>query len=174
MDIRQQAVTGVIAPDTAEARIREVWPSVAQYKGVAALGKWLTRTIILAPVGWLVMSGAYFGKLLPWVPLLNRVLPEMTRYTLTNRRLMIRKGWRGAVEKEIPLAEIDDVRLVPGSVDDFFRAADVEIISQGQAVLTLPGVPDPESFRHAILNACMAWVPGKAKTLPFIAASAVK
>jgi hypothetical protein len=125
----------------------------------------LTRTIVLAPLAWLIMSAAYFGKVLPFA---------MTRYTLTNRRVMIRKGWSGTPAKELALAQIDDVRLVPGSVDDFFRAADLEILSQGQVALTLPGVPDPESFRHAILHAATAWVPGKAKNLPFIAASAVK
>src|SRR5687768_7695572 len=135
MNIRQQAVTGVISPETAEARIREVWPSVARSRGLAALGKALTRTIILAPLGWLIMSAAYFGKLLPIA---------MTRYAVTNRRVMIRKGWKGTPIKEVTLAQIDDVRLVPESVDDFFRAADLEIISQGQVVLTLPGVPDPE------------------------------
>lgn len=162
MDIRLQAVTGVIPPETAEARIREVWPSVARSRGIAALGKALTRTIILAPLGWLIMSAAYFGKLLPLA---------MTRYTLTNRRIMIRKGWGGIPEKEVALAQIDDVRLVPDSIDDFFRAADLEIISQGRVALTLPGVPDPESFRHVILSAATAWVPGRAKHLPFIAAS---
>jgi len=165
MDIRQQAVTGVIPPEVAEARIREVYPSVARSGGAASLGKALTRTIILAPLAWLIMSLAYFGKVLPL---------SMTRYTLTNRRVMIRKGWSGAPSQEIPLAQIDDVRLNPASVDDFFRSADLEIISQGRVALTLPAVPDPESFRHAILHASTAWVPGKAKTLPFIAASAAK
>jgi len=98
----------------------------------------------------------------------------MTRYLLTNRRVLIRKGWSGTPRQEIPLAQIDDVRLNPASLDNFFRSADLEIISQGRVALTLRAVPDPESLRHAILNACTAWVPGKAKTLPFIAASAVK
>ncbi|MCS7044973.1 MAG: PH domain-containing protein [Gemmataceae bacterium] len=165
MDIRHQAVTGVIAPELAEARIREVYPSVARCSAVASLGKMLTRTIIGAPLAWLLMSACYFSKVLP---------VTMTRYTLTNRRLMIRKGWKGIVKSEVPLSQIDDVRLAPGSVNDFFRAADLEIISQGQVVMRLAGVPDPESFRHAILSACSAWVPGKAKNLPFLAASAAK
>ena len=165
MDIRLQAVTGVIAPETAEARIRETWPSVARAGGIASLGKALTRTIILAPLGWLIMSVAYFGKLLPIF---------MTRYTLTNRRLMIRKGWKGTPSHEIPLAQIDEVRMVTDANSDFFRAANLEIVSQGRVALTLAGVPDAESFRHAIVNACTAWVPGKAKDLPFIAASAAK
>jgi hypothetical protein len=165
METRQQAVTGLTPPDSAEAKIRETWPSVARASGIASLGKILTRTIILAPIAWLIMSAAYFGKLLPFF---------MTRYTLTNRRLMIRKGWKGTPSQEIPLAQIDEVRLVTDANSDFFRAANLEIVSQGRVAMTLAGVPDPESIRHAILNACNAWVPGKTKSLPFLAASAAK
>jgi hypothetical protein len=87
---------------------------------------------------------------------------------------MIRKGWKGVPRQEVPLADIDEIRLVTDANSDFFRAANLEIVHQGRVVLTLLGVPDPESFRHAILNAANAWVPGKSKSLPFIAASATK
>src|SRR5580704_10305842 len=102
-DVRQQAVTGVFSPHEREAKIRESWPSVARVPAVANLGRLLTRTIILAPLAWLLMSGVYFAKLLPFL---------MRRYTLTNRRLMIRRGWNGKAAHEVPLDKIDDVRLV--------------------------------------------------------------
>lgn len=157
----QQPVTGVIPPQLAEARIREIWPSVASVPAVAGLGRALTGTIILAPLAWLVMSAVYFGKLLPGL---------MRRYTLTNRRLMIRHGWAATVGAEVALKDIDDVRAVPDANSPFFRAATLEVISGGKTVLTLPGVPDPESFRQLILSARNAWVPEKARTLPFIPA----
>lgn len=165
MDIRQQAVTGVVPPEIAEARVREVWPSVASAPAIAALGLKLTNTIILAPLGWLIMSLTYFAKLLPFT---------MRRYALTNRRLMIRSGWAAAPSKEIALDKIDDVKLIRDGNTEFFRAANLDIISGGQTVMTLPGVPDPEGFRHAILHTRNAWVPAKAKTQPFLPASSVK
>ena len=165
MDIRLQAVSGVIAPEWSEALIREIYPSVARYPAIAAIGAKLTRTIILAPLAWILMVGAYFGKVAPFF---------MRRYTLTNRRLMIRAGWKGMPIKEVTLAQIDDVRLVPDANTLFFRAATLEIIGGGQYLLTLPGVPDPESFRHAILDARNAWVPEKTKLTPFLPASAAK
>lgn len=165
IDFRQLAVTGVVPPEMDEARIREVWPSVASSAGVAGLGRALTRTIILAPLAWLLMSGAYFGKVLPFLA---------RRYTVTNRRVMIRKGWKGIVQQEVALGKIDDVRLKSDDNTDFFRAATLEIISDGQLAMTMPGVPDPESFRQTILNARNAWVPGMAKRWPFLAASAAK
>jgi uncharacterized membrane protein YdbT with pleckstrin-like domain len=165
VDYRQQAVTGVIPPDVGEAKIREVWPSVASVSLVAGLGQKLTRTIVLAPLAWLIMSAVYFGKLLPFAA---------SRYTLTNRRLMIRRGWKGTPSHEVPLARIEEVRVVNDAHSDFFRAGTLEIVEGGKVVLTLPGTPEAEGFRIAILSARNAWVPGKAKTMPFIAASAAK
>jgi Bacterial PH domain len=155
------AVTGLVPPLLAEARIREAWPSVQSMPALASLGRALTRTIILAPLAWILMSGIYFGKLMPIVG---------RRYTLTNRRVMVRKGWSCAVGQEVALADIDDVRVVLDANSDFFRAGNLEIISKGQVAMTLRGVPEPEGFRHAILNSCNAWVPNRAKG-PFLAAT---
>lgn len=160
-----QSVTGITPPDLGEARVREVYPSVARNAGIAALGRALTATIIGAPIAWLIMSGLYFAKLLPLF---------MRRYTLTNRRVMIRAGWKGTPAGEVALADIDDVKLVTDGNSDFFRAGNLEIVSGGKTALTLAGVPEPEGFRQAILNTRNAWAPGKAKTLPFISASAVQ
>lgn len=165
VEVRQQAVTGVVPPQVAEARIREAWPSVAATPGLASLGRALTATIVLAPLAWLLMSVAYFGKLLPFLA---------CRYTLTNRRLMIRKGWAATPTGEIALADIDDVRVVTDANTEFFRAGNLEIVSKDRVVLTIAGVPEPDSFRIAILNARNAWAPERAKSLPFIAASSVK
>ena len=157
-----QVITGVMPPQLGEARIREAFPSVASKPAVASLGRTLTRTIVLAPLAWLLMAPVYFGKLLPFVG---------RRYTITNRRVMVRTLWKAAVLKEIALADIDEVRVVLDANSDFFRAANLEIVSKGQVALTLPGVPEPEGFRHAIVNACNAWVPGRARG-PFVPASA--
>jgi hypothetical protein len=166
LQARQQAVAGVVPPQQGEAKIREAWPSVARAPAVANLGRLLTRTILLAPVAWLLMSLLYFAKVLPITA---------RRYTLTNRRLMVRKGWSGKVGREVALGDIDEVRLVTDANSTFFRAGTLEILSKNQVVLKLPGTPEPDSFRLAILNACNAWVPGRSsKAVPFQPASAVK
>ena len=163
-DVLKQVIAGVVPPEVGEARIREAWPSVARSPGMAGLGRMLTGTIVLAPLAWLIMALGYFGKLLPFVA---------RRYTLTNRRLMVRHGLKGKPGQEVSLGQIDDVRVKTDANSDFFRAADLEIVANGQVVMTLRGVPEPEGFRQAILNACNAWVPGR-KRGPFIPASAAK
>lgn len=158
----RQAVAGLMPPELGEAMIREVWPSVAASGGLATLAQKLMKSIVLAPLGWLLLAPLFGKKLMPFV---------CKRYTLTNRRLMIRRGLKPAPVHEVALADIDDVRLVSDSYDPFYRAGTLEVVAKGQVVLTLPGVPEPEGFRHAVVNAYKAWVPGKAKG-PFLPASA--
>jgi Bacterial PH domain len=162
-EIRSQAVAGLTTPEFSEARLRIVWPTVAANFAIASLGKALIKTILLAPIGWIVMAGGYFGKVLP---ILGR------RYLLTNRRVVVQKGWSHRAGGEMALAQIDEIRVVPDSNSEFFRSATVELIHEGKVALTLPGVREPEAFRQAVLNACAAWVPGwSKKAIPFIPAS---
>jgi hypothetical protein len=161
----RQAVTGVMPPQLGEALIREAWPTVLEASaGASRLAEKLIKTVVLAPLGWLLLL-PLFGK---------RLLPGLSkRYTLTNRRLMVQRGLRPKPAQEIALSDIDEVRLVPDSFDRFYLSGTLEVISKGQVALTLPGVPEPEGFRHAVVNAVKAWVPAKA-TGPFQPASAVK
>jgi hypothetical protein len=162
-DQPRQAITGLVPPSVAEARIREARPTLLGIQPAgAALAKRLVRTVFLAPLGWMIQAPLFAMK---FGPITTR------RYTLTNRRLMVRQGWKGRVKQEVALAEIDDVHLDPGKVDNYYLSGDLEVLSGGKVVLRLPGVPEPEGFRQAILNAVKAWVPGKAKG-PWIAASA--
>ncbi|HZY87247.1 MAG TPA: PH domain-containing protein [Gemmataceae bacterium] len=161
----RQAVTGVMPPQLGEAQVREAWPTVLEAQsGLARLAHTLIKTIVLAPLGWLLLLPLFGKRLLPFLS---------KRYTLTNRRLMVQRGLKPSPAQEVALSDIDEVRLVEDSFDRFYLSGTLEIISKGQVVMTLTGVPEPEGFRHAVVNAVKAWVPGKA-TGPFQPASAVK
>lgn len=153
-------------PDTAqqtETLIRDVWPSVARFPAIARFGQLLTNSIILAPLAWLLMAPLYFMKVLP---IFGR------RYRLTNKSVSICLGATAKQSQHVALGDIDEVRVKTDGNSTFFRAGDLEIVTAGNVVLTLPGVPTPEGFRIAILNACSAWAPGRASKLnPFIAAA---
>lgn len=160
----RQAVSGLMPPQTSEAMIREVWPTVMDVqRGVASLSSKLMKTFFLAPLGWM-LNALLFGK--KFAPFLCK------HYTLTNRRLMIQQGWKPAPVQEVALKDIDDVRLIADTYDAFYRSGDLEVFSGGKVVLKLTGTPEPESFRHAIVNAVNAWGgPDKVKG-PFLPASA--
>ena len=164
----RQAVAGLTPPQTGEAVIREAWPTVLDASPAAAgLGKKLIRSVFLAPLGWLLLAPLYFKKILPFLA---------RRYTITNRRVMIRRGLKPAPTHEVALADIEDVRLAAGSFDEFYESGTLEVVVKGgQVALTLTGVPEPEGFRRTLLSACAAWVPGKGKIVgAFIPASATK
>lgn len=160
----RQAVAGLTPPQLAEAMIREVWPSIRSISaGIASLSAALMRSLFLAPLGWALNSLLFLRKFAP-------VLCQ--RYTLTNRRLMVRRGWKPAPVQEIPLADIEDVRLIADSYDAFYRSGDLQVMSGGKEALRLIGVPEPESFRQAIVNAVRAWGGSDKLKGPFIPASA--
>jgi PH (Pleckstrin Homology) domain-containing protein len=162
---RMQAVTGVTPPQQKEAIIREAFPSVVASplpgaKAGARLGRMLNRSIIGAPLAWALLIPPYFAKVMPFLA---------KRYTITNRRVMIRRGLLPKATHEVALSDIEDIHIHKNADSDFYREGTLEIISNGKPALTLEGVPEPESFREAILNASRAWAPGKMKT-PFIPA----
>jgi hypothetical protein len=152
VDMRYQVVSGVLPPEMGEALIRQAFPSVAAIPAAATLGRQLMLSKVGAPLAWLMLAPLYFKKILPFLA---------TRYRLTNRRVMICRGLKPQPVQEVRLADIDDVRVVHDANSAFYRAGNLEIVSGGRVALTLPGVPEADSFRIAILNACKAWVPGK-------------
>jgi hypothetical protein len=156
-DPQAQAGTAVASPLLGEAIIRDVWPSVAVHSGPAGLARACYRTIFLAPIGWFVLAPFYFMKLASVVPGLSGLA---TRYRLTNRRLMICKGMKAVPEKEVPLDQIADVKLITDANSEFFVAGTLEVRdATGRTLLTLPGVPEAESVQHAIQQAADAWGP---------------
>jgi hypothetical protein len=160
----RQAVAGLMPPQLGEAMIREVWPTLLDVQpAIAGLAASLIRTIFLAPLGWLLLGPLFAKKFMPGL---------CKRYTLTNRRLMIQRGLKPSPIQEVALKDIDDVRLVPGTANTFYRSGDLEVVSAGHGIMKLTGVPDVEPFRHAVINAVKAWGgPDKIKG-PFLPASA--
>ncbi|MCS7160746.1 MAG: PH domain-containing protein, partial [Gemmatales bacterium] len=113
---------------------------------------------LIALAAWLLLGPLFFARIMPITA---------TRYVLTNKALKVLKGWSGRVVQELPLTGIDAVpggdfpdvavRVVEGSVQDFYQAADLEVRSGGQVALVLRGVKEYEQFRRAIYNAWLAW-----------------
>ena len=83
-----------------------------------------------------------------------RLLPCVaTRYTVTNRRVVVRKGLRATDAEAIGLMEFDtiDVEVLDGQA--WLRAGDVVFRREGNEVFRLAGVVRPYPFREACLKA---------------------
>ncbi|MFQ3650277.1 MAG: PH domain-containing protein [Gemmataceae bacterium] len=149
-----------------ERRIREVYRATdGVCPPLARLGAALVQSGVLAPLGLLILAPLWLLKFAPFW--------GCQRYTITNRRLLIRRGWRPYTLCEMPLSELAEVRLDENRIDRFFLSATLQLVDrQGQVRLTLSAVPEPAGFRQSLLAAQRAWgVPATEVTGPFLPAS---
>jgi hypothetical protein len=158
MSGRQQIIAGVVSPDTAEATVMTVWPSVASTGLGRALGRIyrirdgfgpisIGRLALLAtiPVG----LALYLSMRLPWA---------IRRYRLTNRRVTIERGVGGEVVQFVDLDRFDAIDVVVEPGQEWYAAGDL-VFRRGQVeTLRLPGVSRPESFRRTCLEVRQSYV----------------
>lgn len=158
MSVRQQTIAGVVPPDTAEATVMTVWPSVASTGVGRALGRIyrirdgfgpisIGRLALLAtiPVGLAI----YLSMRLPWA---------IRRYRLTNRRVTIERGVGGEVVQFVDLDRFDAIDVIVEPGQEWYAAGDL-VFRRGQVeTLRLPGVSRPESFRRTCLEVRQSYV----------------
>jgi hypothetical protein len=156
-DSQSQAVAGLTAPQISEALIRDAWPGVASAPASAGLAKRCYESVVLAPIGWLILAPFLLKRVAGFLPGLGGLA---TRYRLTNRRLMVCRGSTATAAQEVPLERIKDVKLSTDDVSDYFFSGTLTVLGDsGQTLLTMPGVREAESFRHSILQSAAAWGP---------------
>jgi hypothetical protein len=146
--ISKEAVAGVWPVDYGEAHIATAWPSIS----ATGLGRFLGGLYSLPlPLGLLLHLAT-----LP-LPIICAaamyVMSGFRRYTLSTTRIRVNRGIRGASRAEVGLANLDEVRLVQRAGQPYYLAADLELVSGGQTVLTLAGVRHADAFHRNILRA---------------------
>jgi hypothetical protein len=154
----KQAIAGIVPPEVAEVTSAVVWPSIGAY----GLGRWvgqlcgaragygffrLGKLLALATIP--LSLAVYAWKILPFV---------CRRYRITNRRVIVQKGYAAVDERSVGLDEFDtiEVRVLPGQA--WLRCGDLVLLRDGQERLRLPGVVRPEVFRQTCLKAQIAFV----------------
>jgi hypothetical protein len=154
-----QPILGVMPSELVEVTCKVVWPTI----GATRAGRLVGR-LAAVKLGW----GEFFtlGKLwtLATIPISLAVfgwqlMPFVCRrYTLTNRRIIIRKGLRTVDGPWISLDEFDSIRIevLPGQ--EWLHAGDLIFQRGDSEVLRLSGVSRPETFRHVCLTARTALV----------------
>ena len=137
---------------------KTVWPTI----GATSAGRWVgqlagsrigvgnkffTLGTLMAVVTIPVSLAVYAWQLMPFV---------CRRYTLTNRRIVIRRGSsapneKSSTEKSTDLDAFDaiDVKVLPGQ--DWLHTGELIFRQGGAEVLRLSGVPRPEVFRRVCL-----------------------
>jgi len=164
----QSPIRGVTPPELAEVTSTVVWPSIGAYPLGRLLGRWCGLRL---GIGFFTLGKAmalltiplslalYVWKILPWI---------CRRYRLTNRRIVIQKGYSAKDVASIGFDQFDaiDIQTLPGQA--WLRCGDMLFVlvrrgsppvgrgspdPAGQVVLRLSGVPRPEVFRQICLEA---------------------
>ena len=152
-----QPISGVSPAETKEVAVMTVWPSVAMFGLGRALGRgfairwpdvYLFRLgNLLALLAIPIVLPLYFFKVLPFVG---------TRYTITNRRIMVLRGIVGQIEKFVDLDRFDRVEIVVQPGQEWYHAGDL-VFKQGPVeTFRLEGVSRPEAFRATCVKSQMA------------------
>lgn len=154
----KQAIAGVASPDQAETQIMTVWPSI----GAIAPGRWVGSMCgIRAGFGNVLTIGNMMAAaLIPFALLLffGGLAPGVCRrYTLSNRRVIVRKGLTGVDERWVSLDNFDaiEIKVLPGQ--EWFPCGEMIFRKGTLETFRISGVPHPESFKQTCLKAQRAY-----------------
>ena len=149
-----QPIAGVTPSELGEVTCKVVWPTIGAVRAGRLVGR-----LAGVRMGW----GEFFtlGKLLALVTIPIslavfgwQLLPYVCRrYTLTNRRIIIRKGLVAVDQHWIGFDEFDsvDVEVLPGQ--DWLYAGELIFRRGGAEVFRLAGVPRPEILYRVCMTA---------------------
>jgi len=148
---RPQPISGVSAG--AEAHVDTVYPSITATGPGRIVGQVMDS--IPTRINGIKLSQILFG--LPLAPLgltvyaLQKIFGH--KYVLTNRSLQIYKALGVQLDRQIALADIDNIAIVVRPGQAAFASGDLEVLNdRGEPILVLEGVPRPERFRQEILE----------------------
>jgi hypothetical protein len=152
-----QPIAGVAPAELKEVTIMTVWPSVAMFGLGRMMGsgfaiRWpdvyifrLGNLIALAAIP--IALVLYFVRILPFIG---------TRYTVTNRRIIVLRGITGVEEKSVDLDRFDSIEIDVQPGQAWYHAGNLVFKKGNVETFRLDGVSRPESFRQVCLKAHMA------------------
>ena len=147
-----QAIAGV--SPSQEREIETQYPTIA----ADAPGRMIGGILESMPVGIGSVKLSYLLFALPLAPfaLAGYFLVKLfgRRYTVTNRTVSARSAFNGSLVKQVALKDIADVTVEVLGGQQFYRAGDVVLWNAGgDEILRCSGIPQPERFKHVILEA---------------------
>jgi voltage-gated potassium channel Kch len=153
MLMTKQPIAGVTPPEKREVTVMTVFPTL----GASAAGRLIGRLCgIRVGFGFFTLGKLFALLLIPMaiglyvVSLLPGVI---TRYQLTNRRVIVQKGLRPADQRWVDFDRFDaiDVEVLPGQ--EWYPAGELIFRNGNVETFRLTGVSRPETFRHTCLAA---------------------
>lgn len=153
MLMTKQAIAGVTPPEKAEVTVMTVFPTLAAYPA----GRFMGRLCgIRAGVGFFTLGKLMALALIPFAVglFVFSLLPGvLTRYRLTNRRVIVQTGLRAVDQRWVDFDRFDsiEIEVLPGQ--EWYPAGELIFRSGKVETFRLSGVSRPETFRHTCLSA---------------------
>lgn len=155
----KQAIPGVAPSELEETLVMSTWPSNAAY----GLGRLLGRLYEIQ------FPGIYIFKLGNLIALLSipvalvlfflRIAPVIgMRYTLTNRRVIVQRGWTSREDRAIDLDKFNRVDIQVQRGQAWYHAGDLIFYQQDVERFRLVGVSRPGAFRSSVLKSQTSFV----------------
>lgn len=161
----KQAITGVSPPAIAESTVMMVWPSIGRtpfgqslgrlYGIKGGFGNILTIGNLIALASIPQALALFFLALNPF---------SCLRYRLTNRRVVVEKGYKATVDKEVSLDNFDAIEIETLSGQEWFPCSNLVFLKGKVETFRLDGVPHAEGFRRTCLNAQRGYAGVKSAT----------
>jgi hypothetical protein len=149
----KQPIAGVAPAETSEVTVMTVFPTL----GANPAGRLIGQLCGLrAGFGFFSLGKLMALALIPFAIGLFAVMLApgvMRRYRLTNRRIIVERGWKAAAERWVDFDRFDtiDVEILPGQ--EWYPAGDLIFRRGPIETFRLMGVSRPETFRHTCLAA---------------------
>lgn len=154
----KQAIAGVTPANTEETTVMVVWPSNAAF----GIGRFLGRLYSIETGFYIFRLGNLLALLtspLAAVIYFLRLSPFIgTRYRVTNRRVIVERGWAHLEDRSIQLDRFDriDIDIRPGQA--WYSAGDLMFRDGDTERFWLDGVSRPESFRQICMKCRNSYV----------------
>lgn len=173
-------IAGVVPPEFKEAVVMTVYPSI----GGMPLGRWLGRlykigwgwgvftvghviALLSIPLATFLVVGRFIHGFLADIQVLgigkffSTFIPAsliISRYTLTNRRVVVQRGLKAIDESWVELDRFDtiEVEVLPGQ--EWYHAGNLIFRRGPIETFRLDGVSRPETFRQTCLKARAGYV----------------
>lgn len=121
-----------------------VWSGVATGLHVRWLGYYIALPTLLMLLGCTLFTPYFY----------RRVDNRLKIYAITNQRVYVRRGIINILEKDIPLAKINDVQISQSIAQRLFNAGDVIIqVGNDDSSMIIDDINRPRDFRDIIISA---------------------
>ena len=134
--------------------------SVASYHWSYHLFAWISLFLL----GVLLIGVYIFARILIWM--------KTTEVAVTDRRIIIKRGWLRRSTEELSLASVEEINLRQNFWGRLLNFGELTISGTGAGDLQTPTIARPVEFRRAISDARAPFLPPKKPSTDQLSAAA--